>query len=68
MGMMYYTADWEQVVHKSENIEENRRLMRLLTLAIQLNSKPFFVTGLKYFRITLTTVLKVGYTKNRNQD
>ncbi|KAH8319389.1 hypothetical protein KR067_006801 [Drosophila pandora] len=59
MGMMYYTADWEQVVHKSENIEENRRLMRLLTLAIQLNSKPFFVTGLKYFRITLTTVLKI---------
>ncbi|KAH8300380.1 hypothetical protein KR018_000745 [Drosophila ironensis] len=61
LGTMYYTAGWEQVVHKSENVEENLRLMRLLTMAIQLNSKPFFITGLKYFRITLTAVIKVGW-------
>ncbi|XP_017058921.1 odorant receptor 74a [Drosophila ficusphila] len=59
LGMMYYTADWEQIVHQSENAGENVKLMRLLTLAIELNSRPFFITGLNYFRVSLTAVLKI---------
>ncbi|XP_017111702.1 odorant receptor 74a [Drosophila elegans] len=59
LGMMYYTADWEQVVHQSDNVGENVRLMKLVSLAIELNSRPFFMTGLKYFRVSLTTVLKI---------
>ncbi|KAH8360880.1 hypothetical protein KR084_010186, partial [Drosophila pseudotakahashii] len=61
LGTMYYTADWEQVVHRSDNVGENVKLMRLVRLAIQLNSRPFFITGLNYFRVSLTAVLKVGY-------
>ncbi|XP_016965201.1 odorant receptor 74a [Drosophila biarmipes] len=59
LGMMYYTADWEQVVHRSDNVGENVKLMKLVTLAIQLNSRPFFITGLNYFRVSLTAVLKI---------
>ncbi|KAH8380195.1 hypothetical protein KR009_009439 [Drosophila setifemur] len=59
LGLMYYTSDWEQVVHHSDNVSENLRLMKLVTQAIQLNSRPFCVTGLKYFRISLTAVLKI---------
>lgn len=35
------------------------KLMKLVKLSIQLNSRPFFVTGLKYFCVTLVAVLKV---------
>ncbi|XP_017080322.1 odorant receptor 74a [Drosophila eugracilis] len=59
LGMMYYTSGWEQVVHQSSNVKENVKLMKLMTLAIQLNSKPFFITGLNYFRVTLVAVLKI---------
>ncbi|EDW41862.1 GM24344 [Drosophila sechellia] len=59
LGMMYYTADWEQVIHQSDNVGENVKLMKLVTLAIQLNSRPFFITGLNYFRVSLTAVLKI---------
>ncbi|KAH8286153.1 hypothetical protein KR054_003262 [Drosophila jambulina] len=59
VGMMYYTSDWEQIVHMSDDVAENLRLMKLVTLAIELNSRPFFITGLKYFRVSLTAVLKI---------
>ncbi|EDW33435.1 GL15497 [Drosophila persimilis] len=59
LALMYYTANWEQVVHQSNNRQENLRLMKLVTLAIQLNSRPFFITGLKYFRVSLAAVLKI---------
>ncbi|EDW94741.1 odorant receptor 74a [Drosophila yakuba] len=59
LGMMYYTANWEQVIHQSDNVGENVKLMKLVTLAIQLNSRPFFITGLNYFRVSLTAVLKI---------
>ncbi|KAH8257170.1 hypothetical protein KR038_005165 [Drosophila bunnanda] len=59
LGVMYYTSDWEQIVHQSEDVAENLRLMKLVTLAIELNSRPFFITGLKYFRVSLTAVLKI---------
>ncbi|XP_020816403.1 odorant receptor 74a [Drosophila serrata] len=59
LGVMYYTSDWEQIVHQSEDVAENLRVMKLVTLAIELNSRPFFITGLKYFRVSLTAVLKI---------
>lgn len=59
LSLIYYTCDWEQIIYRSNNTPENVQLMKLVKLSIQLNSRPFFVTGLKYFRVTLVAVLKV---------
>ncbi|KAH8398819.1 hypothetical protein KR222_007961, partial [Zaprionus bogoriensis] len=59
LSVVYYSCDWEQVIYRSSNTRENVQLMKLVTLAIQLNSRPFCVTGLKYFRVTLVAVLKI---------
>ncbi|KAH8407250.1 hypothetical protein KR222_011314, partial [Zaprionus bogoriensis] len=57
---IYYCGDWEQIVYHSTNTRENVKLMKLIALSIQLHSKPFHLTGLKHFRVTLVTVIKVG--------
>ncbi|XP_023179353.2 odorant receptor 74a [Drosophila hydei] len=59
LSLMYYTCDWEHIVYKSSNAPENVQLMKLITLAIEINSRPFCLTGLKYFRVTLVAVLKI---------
>ncbi|EDW79562.2 uncharacterized protein Dwil_GK20347, partial [Drosophila willistoni] len=59
LGLMYYLCDWELIVHQSHNAGENVQLMKLLTMAIEVNSRPFFLTGLKYFRVTLAAVIKI---------
>ncbi|XP_030384601.1 odorant receptor 74a [Scaptodrosophila lebanonensis] len=59
LGLMYYTSGWEQIVYHSSNVRENVLLMKMLTLAIEINSQPFFLTGLKYFRVTLVAVVKI---------
>lgn len=61
---MYYCSGWEQIVNRSENTEENVKLMKLIVRSIELNSAPFNLTGLKYFHVTLSTVLKVNLYKN----
>lgn len=58
---MYYCCGWEQIVNRSENTQDNIKLMKLIVLSIELNSTPFNLTGLKYFRVTLSTVLKVNF-------
>lgn len=57
---MYYLTHWEQVLEHSINPQENLRLLKLINLAIELNSKPYYVTGLKYFRVSLQAGLKVS--------
>ncbi|EDW69059.1 odorant receptor 74a [Drosophila virilis] len=59
LSVMYYCCDWEQVIYKSSNAQENVKLMKLVTMAIEINSRPFYLTGLKYFRVTLVAVLKI---------
>ncbi|KAH8365635.1 hypothetical protein KR093_002885, partial [Drosophila rubida] len=61
LSTMYYSCNWEQIVYRSSNTNENVLLMKLVYQAIQINSRPFFLTGLKYFRVTLVAVLKVIY-------
>lgn len=58
---MYYSCNWEEVIYRSNNAQENVLLMKLVSQAIQINSRPFYLTGLKYFRVTLVAVLKVIY-------
>ncbi|XP_034483148.1 odorant receptor 74a [Drosophila innubila] len=59
LSVMYYSCKWEQVIYHSNNVQENVLLMKLVSQAIQINSRPFFLTGLKYFRVTLVAVLKI---------
>ncbi|EDV90822.1 odorant receptor 74a [Drosophila grimshawi] len=59
LDVMYYCCDWEQVVYHSHNTYENVQLMKLVILSIELNSKPFALTGLNYFRVTLVAVIKI---------
>ncbi|XP_062127698.1 odorant receptor 74a, partial [Drosophila sulfurigaster albostrigata] len=59
LSTMYYSCNWEQIIYRSSNARENVLLMKLVFQAIQINSRPFFLTGLKYFRVTLVAVLKV---------
>ncbi|KAH8293132.1 hypothetical protein KR044_006020 [Drosophila immigrans] len=56
---VYYLTQWEQVLYYSSNSRENLRLMKVLTLAIELNYKPFYFTGLAYFHISLQAVVKI---------
>lgn len=63
LSSMYYLTHWEQVLEHSTNPQENLRLLKLINLAIEMNSKPFYVTGLKYFRVSLQAGLKVSYFK-----
>ncbi|XP_051862841.1 odorant receptor 74a-like [Drosophila albomicans] len=59
LDMMYYCGDWEQIIYRSDNVEENKKLMKLVILSIELNSTPFSLTGLNYFTVTLTSVVKI---------
>jgi len=57
---MYYLTHWEQILQYSTSPRDNLRLLKLINLAIEMNSKPFYVTGLKYFRVSLQAGLKVS--------
>ncbi|XP_032575315.1 odorant receptor 35a isoform X3 [Drosophila sechellia] len=59
LSTMYYLTHWEQILQYSTNPGENLRLLKLINLAIEMNSKPFYVTGLKYFRVSLQAGLKI---------
>ncbi|KAH8233894.1 hypothetical protein KR032_002389 [Drosophila birchii] len=59
LSSMYYLTHWEQVLEHSTDPQENLRLLKLINLAIEMNSKPFYVTGLKYFRVSLQAGLKI---------
>ncbi|KAM8706064.1 hypothetical protein ACLKA7_010364 [Drosophila subpalustris] len=47
LDLMYFCGDWEQIIYCSQNVAENVKLMKLIVLSIELNSKPFSLTGLK---------------------
>ncbi|KAH8413556.1 hypothetical protein KR009_012276 [Drosophila setifemur] len=59
LSSMYYHTNWELVLEHSTNPQENLKLLKLINLAIEMNSKPFYVTGLKYFRVSLQAGLKI---------
>lgn len=56
---MYYLSRWEEVIYYSTNPRESVRLLKLIALAIEVNYKPFYLTGLSYFQVSTQTVLKV---------
>ncbi|XP_017067079.2 odorant receptor 35a [Drosophila eugracilis] len=59
LSSMYYLTHWEQILQYSTDPQENLRLLKLVNLAIEMNSKPFYVTGLNYFRVSLQAGLKI---------
>ncbi|XP_039226418.1 odorant receptor 35a isoform X1 [Drosophila yakuba] len=67
LSSMYYLTHWEQILQYSTNPSENLRLLKLINLSIEMNSKPFYVTGLKYFRVSLQAVLKVSEKRVQSQ-
>ncbi|KAH8403369.1 hypothetical protein KR222_011426, partial [Zaprionus bogoriensis] len=56
---MYYLCRWEQVIYYSTNPHESLRLMKFIALAIEVNYKPFYLTGLSHFRVSIQAVLKI---------
>ncbi|TDG45513.1 hypothetical protein AWZ03_008019 [Drosophila navojoa] len=59
LSTMYYQSQWEQVLYHSTNPRENLRLMKVVALSIELNCRTYYMTGLKYFRVSLQAVLKI---------
>nr|XP_017099432.2 odorant receptor 35a [Drosophila bipectinata] len=59
LSSMYYLTHWEEILEHSTDPQENLRLLKIINLAIEMNSKPYFVTGLKYFRVSLQAGLKI---------
>uniref|UniRef100_A0A1B0ASD4 Odorant receptor n=1 Tax=Glossina palpalis gambiensis TaxID=67801 RepID=A0A1B0ASD4_9MUSC len=59
VSSVYYNSNWEFVIARSSDSSENVRLMKLLTMAIALNRKPFYLTGLNFFTVSLNTVIKI---------
>ncbi|XP_036329321.1 odorant receptor 74a-like [Rhagoletis pomonella] len=55
----FYESSWELVIHQSKDSNANVRLMKLLVLAIGTSQKPFTLSGLNYFSVSLTAVLKI---------
>lgn len=64
-------SNWEDIILKSPNTEDNIKLMKLIILSIELNQKPFYLTGFNYFNVSLATVVTVSsnlYQKFDNLD
>ncbi|EDW64332.1 odorant receptor 35a [Drosophila virilis] len=59
LSTMYYQSNWEQVLYYSTNPYENLRLLKVVVIAIEMNCKPYYMMGLKYFRVSLQAVLKI---------
>ncbi|XP_013101482.2 odorant receptor 74a [Stomoxys calcitrans] len=59
MSSCYYMANWEDIILKSSHTLDNIKLMKLITLAIELNQKPFYLTGYNYFNVSLATVIAI---------
>ncbi|XP_023173452.2 odorant receptor 35a [Drosophila hydei] len=59
LSTMYYQTQWEQVLYYSTNPRENLRLLKVVALSIELNCRTFYMTGLKYFRVSLQAVVKI---------
>lgn len=60
MSSCYYMSNWEDIILKSPNTEDNIKLMKLIILSIELNQKPFYLTGFNYFNVSLATVVTVS--------
>ena len=58
-SMYYASTEWNRIIEKSNNVEENLKLMKLVLLSMQLNVRPLKLTGLNFFDISLHTVITV---------
>ncbi|XP_037941463.1 odorant receptor 74a-like [Teleopsis dalmanni] len=58
MATAYYTCNWEEVIFRSTNANENIKLMKLIAIAINLNQRPISLNGL-FFEVSLETVVKI---------
>lgn len=53
-------ANWENVILNSAHTANNIDLMKLIILAIELNQKPFALSGYNYFAVSLASVVSVS--------
>lgn len=68
LSTSYYCCDWEEVIFHSRDAEENKKIMKLIALAIHLNSKPFRLTGLNFSVVNYETVVSVSASKEDNSN
>ncbi|XP_011180216.2 odorant receptor 74a-like [Zeugodacus cucurbitae] len=59
LSTSYYCCDWEDVILHSTDAEENKKLMKLIALAVHLNSNPFRLTGLNFSVVNYETVVSI---------
>uniref|UniRef100_A0A1I8QED4 Odorant receptor n=1 Tax=Stomoxys calcitrans TaxID=35570 RepID=A0A1I8QED4_STOCA len=59
ISSMYYESKWELIMQRSMNPKVNVRIMKLVNMAITINSKPFSLTGLNFFSVSLTSAVAI---------
>lgn len=59
LSSMYYESKWEAVIQHSSNAKANVRLMKFVTLSMAINKKPFNLTGMNFFHVSLAAALTV---------
>ncbi|XP_073826837.1 odorant receptor 35a-like [Musca autumnalis] len=59
ISSMYYESKWESIIQHSTDPKANARLMKFITLAIAINEKPFNLTGMNFFDVSLASALTI---------
>ncbi|XP_036344388.1 odorant receptor 74a-like [Rhagoletis pomonella] len=59
LSTSYYSCGWEDVILHSTDAVENAKLMKLMALAIHLNSNPFRLSGLAFFYVNYEVVVSI---------
>lgn len=60
MTTSYYECNWENVILNSSDTKENVALLKVISMAIALNQKPLFLSGYKFFSVSLISVTSVS--------
>ncbi|XP_067633385.1 odorant receptor 74a-like [Eurosta solidaginis] len=59
LSTSYYCCEWEDIIFHSTDSKENAKIMKLMALAIHLNSNPFKLSGLNFFYVNYTVVVSI---------
>ncbi|XP_073821542.1 odorant receptor 35a-like [Musca autumnalis] len=59
ISSMYYESKWESIIQHSTDTKANVRLMKFITLTIAINKKPFNLTGMNFFDVSLASALTI---------
>ncbi|XP_053965739.1 odorant receptor 74a-like [Anastrepha ludens] len=59
LSTSYYSCGWEDIILHSTDAAENAKIVKLMTLAIHLNSTPFELKGLNFFSVNYESVVAI---------